>query len=91
MVQKSRRVIVWALFDMGCFWTVSQGRGGGAMMPPPPPHHSPHHNFVVVAPMIMKFDTLMKPDVFYTMVTKKYLMSLLSRNCDVIPFILANT
>ena len=28
------------------------------------------HNFVVVAPMIMKFGTSIKLDVFYTMVTK---------------------
>ena len=27
-------------------------------------------NFVVIAPMIMKFDTGIKLDVFYTMVTK---------------------
>ena len=32
---------------------------------------APHHNFVVVAPMIMKFGTDVKPDVFYTMVAKK--------------------
>ena len=30
----------------------------------------PHHNFVVIAPMIMKFDTVVKLDVFYTMVAK---------------------
>ena len=36
--------------------------------------HDPplHHNFVVIAPMIMKFDTVMKLDVFYTVVTKKF-------------------
>ena len=33
-----------------------------------------HHNFVVIAPMIIKFGTDIKLDVFYTMVTK---------NCDV--------
>ena len=37
----------------------------------------PHHNFVVIAPMIMKFGTGIKFDVFYTMVTKKFLTSLL--------------
>ena len=37
-------------------------------------HKGPHHNFVVVAPMIMKFGTGIKLDVFYIMVTK---------NCDV--------
>ena len=41
------------------------GGGGG--------HESPHHNFVVIVPMIMKFGTCIKLDVFYTMVTK---------NCD---------
>ena len=30
----------------------------------------PHHNFVVIAPMIMKFGTDVKLDVFYTMVAK---------------------
>ena len=39
------------------------GGGGG--------HKGPHHNFVVIAPMIIKFDTGVKLDVFYTMVTKK--------------------
>ena len=29
---------------------------------------APHHNFVVIAPMIMKFGTGVKLDVFYTMV-----------------------
>ena len=33
-------------------------------------HEGPHHNFVVIAPMIMKFGTGVKLDVFYTMVTK---------------------
>ena len=31
---------------------------------------APHHNFVVIAPMIMKFGTGVKLDVFYTMVAK---------------------
>ena len=30
----------------------------------------PHHNFVVIAPMIMKFGTGVKLDVFYTTVRK---------------------
>ena len=38
------------------------------------PMRAPHHNFVVIAPMIMKFDIGIKLDVFYTLVTK---------NCDV--------
>ena len=29
-----------------------------------------HHNFVVIAPMIVKFDTGIKLEVFHTMVTK---------------------
>ena len=37
-------------------------KGGG--------HEVPHHNFVVIAPMIIKFGTGVKLDVFYTMVTK---------------------
>ena len=48
----------------GLFWTVSHG-GRGMRAPP-------HHNFVVIAPMIMKFGTGIKLDVFYTMVTKKF-------------------
>ena len=34
-------------------------------------HEGPHHNFVVFAPMIMKFGTDVKLDVFYTMVAKR--------------------
>ena len=45
------------LFDMGFF---EQSIMGGV----------PHHNFVVIAPMIMKFGTVVKLDLFYTMVTK---------------------
>ena len=52
-------------------------------------HESPHHNFVVFAPMIIKFDTVVKLDVFYTMVTKT-VTSLLLRHYDVIKYILAN-
>ena len=33
-------------------------------------HEGPHHNFVVIAPMIMKFGTGVKLDVFYTMGNK---------------------
>ena len=39
------------------------GAGGGG-------HEAPYHNFVVIAPMITKFGTGVKLDVFYTMVTK---------------------
>ena len=45
---------------------------------------APHHNFLVIAPMVMKFGTAVKLDVFYTMVTKKLVMSLLLRHYDVI-------
>ena len=31
---------------------------------------APHRNFAVIAPMIMKFGTDVKFDVFYTLVTK---------------------
>ena len=30
----------------------------------------PHHNFVVIAPMIIKFGTGVKLDVFYAMATE---------------------
>ena len=50
---------------------------------------APHHNFVVITPMIMKFDTDIKLDVFYTMVKNKVETSLLLRNYDVITCILA--
>ena len=49
---------------------------------------APHHSFVVIAPMIMKFGTDVKLDVFYTMVTKE--TSLLLRRYDAITCILAN-
>ena len=49
---------------------------------------SPHHNFVVIAPMIIKFGIGMKLDVFYTVLTKKFVTSLLLRNYDVITCIL---
>ena len=51
----------------------------------------PHHNFVVIAPMIMKYGTGIKLDVFYTMATKRFVTSLLLRNYDVITCILADT
>ena len=42
-------------------------------------HQGPHHNFAVVALMIMKFGTGVKFDVFYTIVTKNFVTSLLLR------------
>ena len=52
---------------------------------------APHHNLVVIAPMTVKFGTGIKLAVFYTMLTKKFVMSLLLRNDDVISCILADT
>ena len=60
-----------------------QSLGGGGM------REGPHHNFVVIAPMIMKFGTGVKLDVFYTMV-KTFVTSLLLRHYDVITCILAD-
>ena len=57
--------------------------GGGGM-------RAPHHNFVVVALMIMKFGTGVKLDVFYTMVIKELVTSLLLHHYDVITCILAD-
>ena len=34
------------------------------------PMRVPHHNFVIIAPVIMKFGTGVKLDIFYTMVAK---------------------
>ena len=51
---------------------------------------APHHNFVAIAPMIIKFGTGVKLDVFYTMVRKKIVTSLLLRHYDVITCILAD-
>ena len=52
---------------------------------------APQHNFVVIAPMIMKFGTGVKLDVFYTMVTKIFVKSLLLRHYAVITCILVDT
>ena len=51
---------------------------------------TPYRNFVVIAPMIMKFGTGMKLDVFYTGVANKIVTSLLLRNYDVITYIVAD-
>ena len=63
----------------GLFWTVSHGG-----------HQVPLHNFVVITLMIMKFDTSIKIDVFYTIVAKKFVISLLSRNYGIIICVLAD-
>ena len=47
-------------------------------------HDGPHHNFVVIAPMIKELGTGIKLNVFYTMVTKTFVTSLLLRNYNVI-------
>ena len=51
---------------------------------------STHHNFVVIAPMIIKFSTVMQLDVFYTVLTKTFVTSLLLRKYDVITCILVD-
>ena len=53
-------------------------------------HEGPYHDFVVIALMIIKFGTGVNHDVFYTMVTKKFVTSLILRHYDVITCILAN-
>ena len=58
------------------------GGGGG--------HEGLHHNFVIIAPMIMKLGTGIKLDVFYTMVAKRFVTSLLLRYYDVITCMLAD-
>ena len=50
----------------------------------------PHYNFVFIAPMIRKFGTGVTIDVFYTMVTKQFVTSLLLCHYDVITCILAD-
>ena len=52
-------------------------------------HDAPHYRFVAITSMIMKFSPAIKLDVFYTIVTKKFVTSLLLRNYDVISCILA--
>ena len=61
------------------FFELSVMGGGGK-------HEGRHHNFVVIALMIIKFGTGIKPDVFDTIVTKKFVRSLLLHNYDVIAF-----
>ena len=69
--------MTWAFFEPSVMG------GGGGM-------RAPHHNFVAIALMIMKFVTGVKLDVFYTMVRKKFVTSLLLRHYDVITCILAD-
>ena len=58
------------------------GRGEG--------HDVPYHKFVVIAPMIMKFGRGVKLDVCYTLVSKKFVTSLLLHNYVIITCILAD-
>ena len=67
---------------MGFFLNCQSLIGGGV--------RAPYHNFVVIALMIMKFDTGVKLDVLYTMVTKQFVTSLLLRHYEVIICILAD-
>ena len=53
---------------MGFFEPSVMGDGGMSLPPL-------HRHFVVIAPMTMKFGTVIKLDVFYIMVTKKFLTS----------------
>ena len=71
--------MAWAFFEP----SIMGGGGAGAM-------RAPSHNFVVIAPMIMKFGTGVKLDVFCTMVTKAFVTSLLLCHYDVITCILAD-
>ena len=52
--------------------------------------HDPPSYLCCIGPMIKKFGTGMKLDVFDTMVTKKFVTLLLLRNYDVITCILAD-
>ena len=45
---------------------------------------APHHTSVVITLMTMKFGKDMKLDVFYTVVSKKFVTLILLRNYDVI-------
>ena len=65
--------------------SVMRGGGGGGGR-----HNASHHNFVVIDLMIKKFVRGIKLDVFYIMVSKKFVMSLLLRNYDAITCILAD-
>ena len=59
-MQNLQPYLIWTSFEPSVM-----GGGGGGRGDEPPPHH-----FVVIAPMIMKFGTGTKLDVFHTMATK---------------------
>ena len=71
--------LTWTCFELSVM-------GGRGMRHPPPPHH----NFVVIAPMIKKFGTGIKHNVFYIILTEKFVTSLQLRNHDVITCVLAD-
>ena len=73
--------LTWAFLEPS---VIGGGGGGGSM-------RAPHHNFVVITPIIMKFGTIIKLDVFYTLVTKTFVLPLLLRKYDVIICSLADT
>ena len=79
------------LFDITCLKHQSLGRGGGGGGSRWGIIRAHHHNFVVIVLMIVKFGTGMKLDVFYTVIAKEFMTSLLLRNYDVITCILADT
>ena len=56
----------------------------------PPTPAALHYNFVVIAPIIMKFGTGIKLDVFHTMVAKKVCNTTTIMHYDVIICILAD-
>ena len=67
---------------MGFFELSALGRGGGGMRA--------QSYLCVITPMIITFGTDIKLDVFYTIVTKRFVMSLRLRNYDAITCILAD-
>ena len=52
---------------------------------------APIITLLLFAPIVMKLGTGIKLDVFYTMVTKEFVTSLLLHNYDVITCILVDT
>ena len=70
--------MTWAFLEP----SVMRGGGGG--------HEGQHHNFIVIALIIMKFGNGVKLDVFYTMVTKNFVKSLLLCRYEVITCIFAS-
>ena len=63
---------------------ISLGREGGRGI------MTSFHSFIVFAPVTMTFGTGMNVDMFYRIVTKEVVTSLLLRNYDVTTYIFAN-